>query len=961
MKKRIISIALIVAMVVAMIPAVLVNAFAAAYTGHGDGYDVYYSETDPVLDGKMDAIYENSEKIYSTYNSGSARFEAYFVFTANGMYTCANIKDSTVDVEKETANGVTTGDYAQIYGQLSNTVDGVTQYSSGYDYADVGRTAYYQMQIKYTLTDDGYIMETYSPWSYLLKDRITNGFSLETANVKVGYQVNDYGIGDDGHKYICYDNILCQSYWAGSYCNGASAPEKSMIKTNVIKTPKATNDLKYTSFVTNEAITLDGVRDDIYLASQKITSGYVPTGTFGETAGFETYIVARENGFYIFASIYDDTLDKAEAVANGLRAQDGDKFQIYLQLGNNVWNRWGYIDFDYVDGGRHLVTKKTLQDAATIVDEIQQKAVLWEDGKGWDIEIFLPHTISQDDRFRSDINASWTDLLMKVNFQALNETCTEWDSTGYCTARNRYGLSYDISEAGGAWNGPTANGCYFVPVDFSVNPVSMPGTGKLTYASSVSIDGVKDAAYGDDSLAFVLDKARSSNFTSENGNEYAKAWVTVTDTQVALYALVHDTTLAASPSDAICIYTYFPLTNTGTFFGGGYARNGHIETTSRWGANEFNSTNGNGDSNIGEAQTAKSLGDGWYAIEMAMNLPYAERAAIARGETIEIGIGIQHRDRDASGTIKAYNRSGYESYWNDKTYTKNSLPRFEVSKASTAANFAAVAAPAISGAQVALGDSITVNYYANVPATAEAVAMKFTMNDKVTFVQGVAESATSYKFPFEGIAPQCMGDNIKAELYVGGQKFVIKDGYSVLQNVNNVKNDANKALVEALLHYGAAAQKHANYKTGTLVNAGLAAPTYADTLTNNQKNVGASTVSGAKFSAAGVYHANINKIYAKITVSNLSVLDGLTVTIDGKVAELEKFSDGVYIVYTDGVSVKNFDKTYTFVLTDANGSQTLTYSVNAYASVKWNADNAYTQEIARAMYAYGVAAENYNG
>lgn len=957
MKKRILSLALIVAMVVAMIPAVLVNAFAAAYTGHGDGYDVYYSETDPVLDGQMDAMYENSEKIYSTYNSGSAKFEAYFVFTANGMYACANIKDSTVDVAKETANNVNTGDYAQIYWQLSNTVDGSTQYSSGYDYADVGRTAYYQMQIKYTLTEDGYIMETYSPWSYLLKDRITNGFSLETATVKIGYQVNDYGIGDDTHKYICYDNILCQSYWSGDYCNGASAPVKSMIKTNVIKTPK-TDGIKYTSFVTNETITLDGVRDDIYLGSQKITSGYVAEGTEGVTTGFETYIVARENGFYIFASIYDDTLDKADAVANGLRAQDGDKFQIYLQLGNNVWTRWGYIDFDYVDGGRHLVTAQTLGYS---VDEIQQKAVIWEDQKGWDIEIFLPHTISADDRFKSDINANWTDLLMKVNFQALNETCLTWNASGVCQTRNRYGLSYDISAAQNAWNGPTAGGCYFVPVDFSVNPVSMPGTGKLTYAPSISIDGEKDAAYGDDSLAFVLDKSRSSNFTSENGNAYAKAWVAVSDTKINLYALVNDTTLSSSPSDAIVLYTYFPLTNTGTFFGGGYARSGHIETTSRWGANEFNSTNGNGDSNIGETQSAKSLGDGWYAIEMAMNLPYAERAAIARGETIEIGIGIQHRDRDTSNIEKAYNRSGYESYWNDKTYTKNSLPRFEVSKASTSASFTAVTTSTITGASVALGDSITVNYYANVPATAENVSMKFTMNGKVTFVQGVAESATSYKFPFKGIAPQCMSDNIKAELYIGGTKFAAKDGYSVLQNVNNVKNASNKTLVEALLHYGAAAQKYANYKTGALVNAGLADPTYANTLANNQKNIGTSTISGAKFSAAGVYHANINKIYAKVTVNNINLVDKLTVTVNGVEAKLEKYSDGVYIVYSEDISVKDFDKVYTFVLTGESGSQTITYSVNAYASVKWNDDNANTQALARAMYAYGVAAESYNG
>ena len=67
MKKRIISLALIVAMVVAMIPAVLVNALAAPYSGYGNGYDVYVSETEPTLDGQMDAVYANSEMIVNTH------------------------------------------------------------------------------------------------------------------------------------------------------------------------------------------------------------------------------------------------------------------------------------------------------------------------------------------------------------------------------------------------------------------------------------------------------------------------------------------------------------------------------------------------------------------------------------------------------------------------------------------------------------------------------------------------------------------------------------------------------------------------------------------------------------------------------------------------------------------------------------------------------------------------------
>jgi hypothetical protein len=967
-------------MVVAMIPATLIPAFAVPYTSSSNGYDVYVSGTEIILDGQKDVAYESSERIFSAYQYKSGvNFEAYVVVTATGVYFFSSVIDSTVNIANEQEWSLGNGDKFQIYMQVAKEFRDdkgaltETRYQKHYfdcDYAHEVSAQSSLVKSKSTITANGYDIEAFVPWTFWTS--IPDGLNANNAKLWIGLQINDY---EDGtQKAQVYDNRNTINYWGPSYTPGGSgncgsgttAPANFMIPVNLIKNSKNITDLKYHSFVTAQTITLDGKRDEIYTLSEKIVSTSVPNGTFGVDAGFETYIVAREDGFYIFASIYDDTLDKAEAVENGLRAQDGDKFQIYLQLGNNVWNKWGYIDFDYVDGGRHLTTAQTL---GYTTDGIQQKAVIWDDQKGWDIEIFIPHSISVDDRFAKDINASWNDLLMKVNFQALNETCTDWGNDGKATARNRYGLAYDIAAAGNAWNGPSANGCCFVPVDFNVNPLAMPGTGALTYSESITVDGEKEASYGDDSLAFVLDKNRSSNFTSENGNEYAKAWVTVTDSKIYLYALVNDTTIhSTEPSDAIVLYTHFPLTNSGTFFGIGYARSGHIETTTRWGATAYNSTNGDGNSNIGEAGAMKNLGDGWYAVEIAMNLPNAEKILLAQGETIEIGIGIQHRDRDTSGEkngkIQAYNRNGYESYWNDASYSRDSLQRFAVSKNSTAANLATDSK--ITGANVALGESITVNYYATVPAYAELPVMKFTMNDKVTYVPGVATSATEYKFAFEGIAPQHMGDNIKAELYIAGKNTgVAKTTYSVKQNVTNIKNDGNKALVEALLHYGAAAQQYTNYNTDALVNAGLTAPTYT-TITNTDKVVGAANVNGIKMSAAGVNHSNVNRLYVKasLTTNDPAVLGALVanlkVTIDGKeVAYAETDVPGVYVVYTDGIKVTDFDKVFTIEITDGTNTQTLTYSVNAYCAAKQNAENTETAALAKALYAYGVAAENY--
>lgn len=264
----------------------------------------------------------------------------------------------------------------------------------------------------------------------------------------------------------------------------------------------------------------------------------------------------------------------------------------------------------------------------------------------------------------------------------------------------------------------------------------------------------------------------------------------------------------------------------------------------------------------------------------------------------------------------------------------------------------------IVAANVLLGESIAINYYAKLLSDKYDAKVKFTFDNK-TYIAEAQDSGIvdHYKFAFKNIAPQCMGDNIKAELIVNGKVVDTLNKYSILQNVNNIKTENNAALVEALLHYGAAAQKYTNYKTDALVNAGLATPDY-DTIVNEDRVVGEATVTGAGFSSAGVYHDNVNKIYAKVRITNADV-SKLTVKVNGEAAELAKFADGIYIVYSKDIFVTDFDKVYTFELSDGTNTQTLKYSVNAYCAVKQDAENEKTAELAKAMYAYGVAAENY--
>ena len=234
------------------------------------------------------------------------------------------------------------------------------------------------------------------------------------------------------------------------------------------------------------------------------------------------------------------------------------------------------------------------------------------------------------------------------------------------------------------------------------------------------------------------------------------------------------------------------------------------------------------------------------------------------------------------------------------------------------------------------GEQVLKDYDELAPECANA-QMRFTFNGKVFFADAVATSEENVcVFTFSGIAPQCMGDNIKAEVVIDGMIVSAKAEYSVLQNVKNIINDDNKYLIYDLLSYGAAAQKYAGYKTDALVNAGYEALASKVGLITSADRMVSASLGSAKFVAAGVYHANTNKLYAKIEADDISAV---TITINGKEASAELYSDGMYIVYTDSIKVTEYDDVYTFVIIDENGnSQTLTYSVNAWCAEKYDAE-----------------------
>ena len=337
-----------------------------------------------------------------------------------------------------------------------------------------------------------------------------------------------------------------------------------------------------------------------------------------------------------------------------------------------------------------------------------------------------------------------------------------------------------------------------------------------------------------------------------------------------------------------------------------------------------------------------------------------DKAAFA-AKTLEIAFSSAYCDEWGAGKngssqtqADAYGTYGILGNPDSTAYqVKNALSKMATLKLAKPYN------ASFNGASITLGSDITVNYYATINADSEdEVVVKFTMNGKETLVNGILTENGKYVFVFAGVAPQCMGDNIKAELIVNGMIVDVVEEYSVLANVTSedVLDDDTKQLVYDLLAYGAAAQIYNNYKIDALVNAGYEdLATKVDSIENSDRTLTAGLDDG-KLIAAGVHFANTNKIYVKFETTDANA----TITINGNAVQAEADGNG-YIAYSDDICATDFDEVYTIVLTTASGTQTLTYSVNAYANAKQDTANAAMAALAQALYAYGASAEAYAG
>ena len=282
---------------------------------------------------------------------------------------------------------------------------------------------------------------------------------------------------------------------------------------------------------------------------------------------------------------------------------------------------------------------------------------------------------------------------------------------------------------------------------------------------------------------------------------------------------------------------------------------------------------------------------------------------------------------------------------------------------------------AISGVSLNIGKDLSVRYHVTLTdgESIDDFAMRFTMNGETVTVSDytIDETTGKHVFSFSGIAPQCMGDSISAELLKGGNVADVKEEYSVKQyaidafayyNETDYPDESSAALRRLLadmLYYGAAAQEYAGYKTDTLVTDGIELSAASDVIPSvDDKNKSVSATDGdVKFTAAGVRFDYNNRIYVKFTATSL---DGITVSVNGNNLDIaETGTANVYIAYSDAISALEFGNAVAFTLSsDGEVIQTLIYTVNDYALSKYT--DAEMGDLALALYRYGKSAVAYN-
>lgn len=297
--------------------------------------------------------------------------------------------------------------------------------------------------------------------------------------------------------------------------------------------------------------------------------------------------------------------------------------------------------------------------------------------------------------------------------------------------------------------------------------------------------------------------------------------------------------------------------------------------------------------------------------------------------------------------------------WFCQDGTKTSMYLYNITLKRIDVNFSNVSVDL--GTSLSLNASVKEDFTGTVkPILGDAtkLAVRFTRGGKSVEVEPNADG----KFVFDNIAPQCMTENITAELLYTdrqGTKVVAqRENYSIKEYFNSLyaENSGNAKLVSLLsdaLTYGAAAQNYTGFNLDNLATAGVdwVAPTDR-TIPDDQKLVDGNSELN-KVTAAGVYFANSNRIYFKFVKEA-----GAEIKLYKNGEEVEYSLQEGNKAYTPDILPTEYDAVFKFVITkDSQAVYTVEYRVNDYIARKQNSANI--GALVKAMNNYGGSCKEY--
>ena len=273
-----------------------------------------------------------------------------------------------------------------------------------------------------------------------------------------------------------------------------------------------------------------------------------------------------------------------------------------------------------------------------------------------------------------------------------------------------------------------------------------------------------------------------------------------------------------------------------------------------------------------------------------------------------------------------------------------------------------------------------------------------TVADAIEIISGVTAEGKYFYASTGSIHPMYMGDNVYYKLYIkqpdGSYIYSNLMSYNAVTYANSVlankhSTDSEKALMLALLNYGAEAQLYYGYKTDSLVNSHLTMgqmsklEDYRADMAQGVTNLDSTKTGDFTKTATGtilyptadfshdLFTLNINCMTAKkidgdITLyywdeETVSGVDELTAENASGVLTMVRNDNGTYTAQIDGISAKDMSDTiYVSAVYSSNGAACCTgvtaYSVAELCKLHAEKDSSSMQDLAQAAIVFGYYA-----